>query len=175
MDLKESLAQYFKANADYFNIEIRLHVPYPSFANCGRLDRNDYSWVCLVSVNPEVVRLQLALSIANSRQDVPYPAFVETLLLLIVLELIHEASIRLPKSVGPTITMVRGIILGQAAVSGVSERCNCSRVQIPADHFIRHLWDVGAPCWHRGHLCLYGSSKKHGHSTCDLLRSYRDL
>lgn len=74
-------------------------------------------YVALVSVNPEVLRLQLALSIANSRQDVPYPAFVETLLLLIVLELILEASVRLPKSVGPTITMVGGIILGQAAVS----------------------------------------------------------
>ncbi|OIA98675.1 hypothetical protein AK95_16055 [Paenibacillus sp. LC231] len=48
--------------------------------------------VALVSVNPEVLRLQLALSIANSRQDVPYPAFVETLLLLIVLELILEYS-----------------------------------------------------------------------------------
>lgn len=74
-------------------------------------------YVALVSVNPEVLRLQLALSIAHSRQDVPYPAMVESLLLLIVLELILEASIRLPKSIGPTITMVGGIILGQAAVA----------------------------------------------------------
>lgn len=79
-------------------------------------------YVALVFVNPEVLRLQLALSIANSRQDVPYPAFVETLLLLIVLELILEASVRLSKSVGPTITMVGGIILGQAAVSAKLER-----------------------------------------------------
>ncbi|MEJ9219339.1 spore germination protein [Paenibacillus glucanolyticus] len=74
-------------------------------------------YVALVSVNPEVLRLQLALSIAHSRQDVPYPAMVETLLLLVVLELILEASIRLPKSIGPTVTMVGGIILGQAAVA----------------------------------------------------------
>lgn len=74
-------------------------------------------YVALVSINPEVLRLELALSIAKSRQDVPYPAIIETLLLLIVLELILEASVRLPKSVGPTITMVGGIILGQAAVS----------------------------------------------------------
>ncbi|MCM3783750.1 spore germination protein [Neobacillus mesonae] len=74
-------------------------------------------YVALVSVNPEVLRLELALSIASSRQGVPYPALIETLLLLIVLELILEASVRLPKSVGPTITMVGGIILGQAAVT----------------------------------------------------------
>ncbi|WP_349304847.1 spore germination protein [Paenibacillus sp. Marseille-Q4541] len=74
-------------------------------------------YVALVSVNPEVLRFELALSVANSRQGVPYPALVETLLLIIVLELILEASVRLPKSVGPTITMVGGIILGQAAVT----------------------------------------------------------
>lgn len=73
-------------------------------------------YVALVSVNPEVLRIELALSIAQSREGVPYPAFVEMIIMLIVLELIMEASVRLPKSIGPTITMVGGIILGQAAV-----------------------------------------------------------
>lgn len=74
-------------------------------------------YVALVSVNPDVLRIEMALSVAASRIDVPYPAFVETLILLIILELILEASVRLPKSIGPTITMVGGIILGQAVVS----------------------------------------------------------
>ncbi|WP_178025193.1 spore germination protein [uncultured Paenibacillus sp.] len=73
-------------------------------------------YVALVSVNPEVLRIELALTIAESRSGVPYPALVETLLLLIVLELIIVASVRLPKSVGPTLTVVGGIILGQAVV-----------------------------------------------------------
>ncbi|MGG3456399.1 spore gernimation protein GerA [Paenibacillus timonensis] len=73
-------------------------------------------YVALVSVNPEVLRIELALTIAESRSGVPYPAFVETLLLLVVLELIIVASVRLPKSVGPTLTVVGGIILGQAVV-----------------------------------------------------------
>ncbi|MFC5649742.1 spore germination protein [Paenibacillus solisilvae] len=73
-------------------------------------------YVALVSVNPEVLRIELALSIAQSREGVPYPAIVEILLMLVILELIIEASIRLPKNIGPTITMVGGIILGQAVV-----------------------------------------------------------
>lgn len=73
-------------------------------------------YVALVSVNPDVLRIELALSIAGSRIGVPYPAIVETILLLVILELILEASIRMPKSIGPTITMVGGIILGQAVV-----------------------------------------------------------
>lgn len=74
-------------------------------------------YVALVSVNPDMLRLEMAMSIARSRIDVPYPSFVETMLLLIILELILEASIRLPKSIGPTVTMVGAIILGQAVVS----------------------------------------------------------
>jgi Bacillus/Clostridium GerA spore germination protein len=73
-------------------------------------------YVALVSVNPEMLRIELALSVAQSRDGVPYPAFLETILMLLILELILEASLRLPKSVGPTITMVGGIILGQAVV-----------------------------------------------------------
>lgn len=73
-------------------------------------------YVALVSVNPELFRIEMALSVARSREGVPYPAVIEMLLMLAVIEMIVAASVRLPKTVGPTITMVGGIILGQAAV-----------------------------------------------------------
>ncbi|UOQ48120.1 spore germination protein [Gracilibacillus caseinilyticus] len=59
----------------------------------------------------------MALSIAQSRQNVPYPSLIEIFLMLLILELILEASVRLPRSIGPTITMVGGIIIGQAVVN----------------------------------------------------------
>ncbi|OPH56871.1 hypothetical protein BC351_25980 [Paenibacillus ferrarius] len=74
-------------------------------------------YVVLNSVNPELLRIQLAVSITNSREGVPYPVLVELLMMLFIIEMVIEASIRLPKSIGPTITMVGGIILGQAVVS----------------------------------------------------------
>lgn len=73
-------------------------------------------YVALVAVNPELLRIELALSIAQSRDGVPYPAFIEIVLMLVIMDLIIEASVRLPSSIGPTITMVGGIILGQAVV-----------------------------------------------------------
>lgn len=73
-------------------------------------------YVALVAVNPEVLKIELALSVAQTREGVPYPALIEIIFLLIILELVLEASVRLPTSIGPTITMVGGIILGQAAV-----------------------------------------------------------
>jgi len=73
-------------------------------------------YVALVAVNPEVLQIEIALSVLQSREGVPYPAIVEVLIMLVILELILEAIVRLPKSIGPAITMVGGIILGQAIV-----------------------------------------------------------
>lgn len=57
----------------------------------------------------------MALSVAGSRHAVPYPSFIEEIIMLIMMELLLEASIRLPKAIGPTATTVGGLILGQAA------------------------------------------------------------
>lgn len=73
-------------------------------------------YVALVSVNPEVFRTDLALFVAKSREGIPLSAFLETIVMVVLVDLILEAIVRLPKSVGPAITMVGGIILGQAMV-----------------------------------------------------------
>ena len=72
-------------------------------------------YVAVTSYNPELFRVQLAISIAGSRTGVPYPSFVEVTIMLIMMEMLTEASIRLPKAIGPTATTVGGLILGQAA------------------------------------------------------------
>jgi len=72
-------------------------------------------YVAITSYNPEVFRFELALSVSGSRIGVPYPSFIEVLFMLIVMELLIEASIRLPKVIAGTATTVGGLILGTAA------------------------------------------------------------
>jgi hypothetical protein len=72
-------------------------------------------YVAIASYNPEIFRVQLALSIAGTRFTVPYPSFIEVLFMLLMMEMLIEASVRLPKAIGPTATTVGGLILGQAA------------------------------------------------------------
>ncbi|WP_405175206.1 spore germination protein [Paenibacillus sp. FSL H8-0261] len=74
-------------------------------------------YVTLTSYNPEIIRVQVALLISGSRATVPYPSFVEVLLMLMMMEFLTEASLRLPKAIGPTATTVGGLILGQAATA----------------------------------------------------------
>ena len=74
-------------------------------------------YVAFTSYNPEIVRVQIALLIAGSRATVPYPSFVEVVLMLMMMEFLTEASLRLPRAIGPTATTVGGLILGQAATA----------------------------------------------------------
>ncbi|MBE3596292.1 MAG: spore germination protein [Hydrogenibacillus sp.] len=71
-------------------------------------------YVALTAFNPGVFRVQLTLSIAGSRAAVPFSAFFEMLFMMIAIELLLEASVRLPKSISAAATTVGGLILGQA-------------------------------------------------------------
>ncbi|WP_054958079.1 spore germination protein [Paenibacillus dakarensis] len=72
-------------------------------------------YVAFTSYNPEILKMRITLLIAGSRATVPYPSFVEVLFMLLAMEFLMEASVRLPKSIGPTATTVGGLILGTAA------------------------------------------------------------
>lgn len=71
-------------------------------------------YIAILAYNPEFVRLQLAFNLVASRSVVPYPAFIEVFIMLFLIEILVEASIRIPKLIGPASTTVGGLILGSA-------------------------------------------------------------
>ncbi|WP_100400035.1 spore germination protein [Bacillus sp. FJAT-44742] len=73
-------------------------------------------YIALVSFHQGMIPTTLALSIAASREGVPFPSFMEAIVMEITLELLREAGIRLPRMVGQTIGIVGGIVIGDAAV-----------------------------------------------------------
>lgn len=73
-------------------------------------------YIALVSFHQGLIPSRLAFSIAASREGVPFPAFVEALMMAITMELLREAGLRLPKPIGQTIGIVGGIVIGEAAV-----------------------------------------------------------
>ena len=74
-------------------------------------------YVAITSYHPEMLPLSLLLSIATAREGVPFPAFVEALIMELSFELLREASIRLPGAIGNTIWIVGALVIGEAAVS----------------------------------------------------------
>ncbi len=73
-------------------------------------------YIALTVFHPSMLPTNLALKIAETRQNIPFPAVGEILIMEIAFELLREAGIRLPSPVSSTIGIVGGIIIGQAAV-----------------------------------------------------------
>lgn len=74
-------------------------------------------YIAAVNYHHEMIPTELMLSIAASREQVPFPAAVELLAMEFTFELVKEAGTRIPSLIGPTIGIVGGLILGQAAVA----------------------------------------------------------
>lgn len=64
-----------------------------------------------------LVPLNLLIPLAISRTEVAFPPVVEALTMEFTIEIIREASIRLPTYISTTIGVAGGIIIGQAAVN----------------------------------------------------------
>lgn len=74
-------------------------------------------YIAIVSFHFEVLPLELANKVKSDINQIPYRPLIEALIMEITIELIREASVRLPKSIGQTIGIVGGLVIGQSIVS----------------------------------------------------------
>ncbi len=73
-------------------------------------------YVAVTTFHQEMLPTPLILSIAAQREGIPFPAFIEALIMEIMFELVREAGIRLPRVIGPAISIVGVLVLGDAAI-----------------------------------------------------------
>jgi spore germination protein len=73
-------------------------------------------FIAVTSFHIEIIPLKLLITLGDSRGQVPFPPFVEAIIMEITLEMLREAGVRLPAPVGQTVGIVGGIVLGQAVV-----------------------------------------------------------
>lgn len=74
-------------------------------------------FIAITCFHQEMVPIQLALAIQTAREGVPLPGPAEMLILLIAGEVLTQAGLRLPKSIGQTVSIIGGLVIGEAAVS----------------------------------------------------------
>ena len=73
-------------------------------------------YLSLVAFHQAFMPLPLILSVAKARQGVPFPILLEALLLSLAFDILREAGARTPSSVGQSLSVVGGLVIGQAAV-----------------------------------------------------------
>lgn len=74
-------------------------------------------YVAIATFHPEMIPTELALSIIKSKEGVPFTSILEVIFMLVAFEMLIEAGARLPKLIGQTISIVGGLIVGEAAVN----------------------------------------------------------
>lgn len=73
-------------------------------------------YVAVTEFHPNLLPSQLAIYVAASRANVPFPPYFEALLMELVMELVREASLRITTPIGSTIGLVSGLVIGSAVV-----------------------------------------------------------
>ncbi|MGF7030976.1 spore germination protein KA [Paenibacillus mucilaginosus] len=73
-------------------------------------------YIAITTFHQEMLPTRLLMSLAAQREGVPFPAFIEALIMEITFEILREAGIRMPKAVGSAISIVGTLVIGQAAV-----------------------------------------------------------
>jgi hypothetical protein len=73
-------------------------------------------YVAITTYHQEMIPTTLLFSIAASREAIPFPGFIEALIMEISFEALREAGVRLPQVVGQAVSILGALVIGQAAV-----------------------------------------------------------
>ena len=74
-------------------------------------------FVCLAVYLPELLPPQLLFKIEAAEQATPLPLFAEMLMVILMLEVIREAGLRMPQTLGHSVSLVAALIIGDAAIA----------------------------------------------------------
>jgi spore germination protein KA len=73
-------------------------------------------YIGATTYHQEMIPTKLLVAIAAQREVIPFPAFVEAIIMEIAFEILREAGIRMPKAIGSAVSIVGALVIGQAAV-----------------------------------------------------------
>ncbi|MBW5446360.1 spore germination protein [Cohnella sp. CFH 77786] len=109
--------QYFQAPEDYYQ-----RADFSSLLRILRLTSFFVAllapslYIAVTTFHQELLPTPLLIGLAGQREGVPFPAFIEALMMEITFEILREAGVRMPKAIGQSVSIVGTLVIGQAAV-----------------------------------------------------------
>lgn len=74
-------------------------------------------YIAVVGFHSEILPYELSKKVKIAVQEIPYRPIFEALIVELFIEVIREATVRLPAPIGPTIGIVGGLVIGDAIVN----------------------------------------------------------
>jgi hypothetical protein len=80
-------------------------------------------YIALTTFHLEMIPTPLMLAFLSTKAGIPFPTFIEALIMEIAFEVLREASLRLPRVLGQSVSIVGALIIGETAVdAGIVSR-----------------------------------------------------
>jgi spore germination protein KA len=73
-------------------------------------------YITVLSYHPEMIPAKFVVAASSGRAGVPFPVVIEVFLMEVAMEILREATVRMPQQVGGALSIVGVLVIGQAAV-----------------------------------------------------------
>ena len=73
-------------------------------------------FVAITTLHPEFLPTSFVITVLEQRAAVPFSIVSETLGMVLIFEILKETGVRMPQNIGPALSIVGGLVVGQAAV-----------------------------------------------------------
>ncbi len=74
-------------------------------------------YIAVTTINHDAIPVSMLINFTTQRLTVPFPALIEALLMSIAFEILRESDMRMSNNVGTAVSVLGGLVLGDAAVS----------------------------------------------------------
>ncbi len=109
--------EYFQSNDDYYsNFYVGTFGRWLRILGFFATLSLPAIYLALVTFHPDLLPTRFLLNLSESRLELPFPTLLEMILLIFSFELILESGAKVPANFGQTLSILGGLVLGQAAV-----------------------------------------------------------
>lgn len=109
--------QFFQSGEDYYQrAEMASLIRLLRFFSFGISLLAPSLYIAAITFHHEMLPPSLLISLAAQRENVPFPAFVEVVIMEVAFEILREAGLRMPRVIGAAMSIVGGFVIGTAAV-----------------------------------------------------------
>ena len=74
-------------------------------------------YISVTTHNPDSIPINILINFIYQRMNVPFPAFMEAIIMILSFEILRESDTRIPSKMGTSVSILGGLVLGDAAVS----------------------------------------------------------
>lgn len=137
--------QFFQSSEDYYQrADIASLIRILRFFSFAIALLAPALFIAITTFHHAMLPPALLISLASQREGVPFPAFVEAIIMEVTFEILREAGVRMPRSIGSAMSIVGAFVIGTAAVeAGIISAAMVIVVSITAiSSFVSPTYDI---------------------------------